>query len=122
LDKKTPAQLIFTLDIFSRIVREGYDSYYDGMQLTHERRAFRSKVEAVLRLIIQVVIHTLTHADSLPHLVVDRGLKFLRNAIAVVPAFELFNINLVDCLMKLLDSQDHEEEAFVCIREIFSFK
>jgi hypothetical protein len=57
-----------------------------------------------MRVIIQVAIYALTPSHNVIPVVIERGLQFLKNAIAIVPAFELFNINLVDTLMALLKS------------------
>jgi hypothetical protein len=111
---------MFFIDVLGRVVREGYDSHLADLT-SQERINFKHCVEKVMREVISAICHCLNEHPAREHLT-PKCLHFLREAAGQIPAFELFNSNLVDQLTVLLDHQHHHELALEVVKEVFCFR
>ena len=71
LEGYRPEKVIFMVEVFRRVIREGYDSWY-GESTVEQSKEFKGCVEGVLRNVLQIVCYCLggKYAEVVEHCLV----------------------------------------------------
>lgn len=121
LEDCSPNKQINNFRLLQAVIAEGFSSW-DQTLTTAQRDGFRSSIDHDMRDILKIVVRTLRDERTASVGVVESCLEMLGEGLQYIPAYELFNCNLVELLLRLLGSRHCQPQLIRCFEEIFAFR
>lgn len=117
----SPIKVLHNLTILKMLLSEGFGAP-EGIVSSAEAHHFRETLERDMRSILKYLCLCLHDEGTERYQRILRCLETLCHCVGYIPAFELFNCNLIELLVGLIGVQEFKDKLTLCFEEIFRFE